>query len=132
LLLLLFGIAELSLVFADAGALTNASAQAARAGSLGDSIETIQSVATNSLPANITLPAGNIVLQHRSLVSGSWTAWATLADQTNQGVTTNNAASGDQIQVTLTYAHPLITSVVLQNSKNGKITLTGVAVALRY
>jgi Flp pilus assembly protein TadG len=132
LLLLLFGIAELSLIFADESALANASRQAARAASLGQAVENVQSVAINSLPHNITLPTGNISLQHRSLVSGSWTAWTALADTNVSGVTTNNAASGDQIQVMLTYAHPLVTSLVLQNARQGTITLHGISVALRF
>ena len=132
LLLLLFAIAELSLVFADESALANASRQAARAASLGQTIENVQSVAINTVPSNITLTTSNIAMQHRTLTSGTWSAWTNLADVSNNGVTTNNAASGDQVQVTLTYAHPLVTNLVLKNMPNGTVTLHGVSVSLRF
>lgn len=133
LLLLLLGICEIGLLIADSLVLGNACREATRAASMGRTTAEIRSVATGSLPASIALTTEDITLERRSLVSGVWGDWTTLGDNTSVGSNYNNAGAGNQIRVTLTYQHRLVTGLILQAAnQNGTLTLRTSMVMLRY
>lgn len=112
LLLLLFGVIEVGLLLGDQATLEQAAREAARSLAVGSA----PSVATNraiSTAAGVTLTSANVLLE-KSVPdsSGSPTTWVVV------GVsgTGNDAATGDFVRATVTYAHPLITSLVFTGS----------------
>jgi Flp pilus assembly protein TadG len=104
LLVLLFGIMEFGLVYKDALAISQAAREGARAGAVGNTIETISARVIASAPG---LTAANITVtsQYRTYANSTWSSWATLTDSGG-----NNAApSGAQVEVTVSYPHTLVT-----------------------
>lgn len=120
LCLLLFGIAELGLMFGDQATLGQAAREAARSAALGSTTSTVTAravSASNGLP----LTAASVTLERSGDGGSTWTAL------TDNG-TTNAAGTGDLVRATVTYAHPLLTSYVFAG---GSKTLTARAVMRR-
>ena len=115
LVLLLFGTIEMGLLFKDSLTLSQASREAVRVAAVGDTISDITTRAKAAAPA---LTSANITVtqQYRTYSGGTWSAWTTLAN--NAGGTANNAPSGSQIQVTLSYPHTLITGGFFSSLEN--------------
>ncbi len=133
LLLLLLAIAEIGMIVVDSLAVGNACREGTRAAALGKSTTEIRFVAISALPPSFQLDAQNFTLERRSLSSGVWSAWTTLGDTVSGETTLNDAATGNQIRVTLTYQHSLVTGLILQAAnQDGTITLRTASVMLRY
>lgn len=131
LILLLFGTMEMGLLFKDSLALNSACREAARVAAVGATTTDIttraQAAATTMVAANVT-----VVSQYRTYTSGVWGAWTTLGN--NAGGTGNNAPSGAQVRVTLTYPHPLVTGSLfasLANPGTNIVTVRGSMVMMR-
>ncbi len=133
LLVLFLGICEIGLILADSLALGNACREAARAASLGRTTDEIRAVAAASVPDSLVLRAENVSLERRRLTGGVWGEWLDLGDTVTSGSNYNDALTGDQIRVTLTYSHPLISGELLQAARqDGTIRLRTSLVMLRY
>ena len=104
LLLLLFGIIEMGLIFSDQVTLAQAAREAARSASLGSATSTVIT-RTENTASGLSLSSGNITLE-KSADNG--TTWTTLG---NIG-TVNDAVTGNMVRATITYSHPLVTSLV--------------------
>ena len=124
LLLILFGIIEVGLLLGDRATLGQAAREAAR--SLA--VSSTPTVATNraiSTAAGMMLTATNIQLDESPPdANGNPTAWVPV------GVsgTNNDAVTGDFVRATITYNHPLITSLVFTG---GTVTLTAALIMRR-
>jgi Flp pilus assembly protein TadG len=106
LFLILFGIIEMGLIFQDQSQVGLAARQAARSASLGSTVETAESSAVSA--ANLPLTVNNIVLT----TSTNGVTWFALGDTGS----TNTAASGSLIRATVTYSHPLVTSLIFSGT----------------
>lgn len=132
LLLLLFAIAEVGFVILDSLALGEAARETARAAALGKSTAELRSLVNAALPESIRLTDEQIVLEKRSQSEGVWGSWTALGDTTAGGVTRNDAATGDQVRVRLTYGHPTLSGWVFSGlNPGGTLTLTASTVMLR-
>ena len=124
LLLILFGLIEMGLLLGDQATLDEAAREAARSLAVGSA----PSVATNrglTAANGLPLTGTNISLQRSHPdANGNATAWVTV------GVsgTNNDATTGDFVRATITYAHPLLTSLVFPG---GTKTLTAATVMRR-
>jgi Flp pilus assembly protein TadG len=133
LLLLLLSIAEIGLMVADSLALSNACQEATRAAAIGKATGEVRAVVTASLPASVVVNAQDIILERRSVLNGVWSAWTALGDTISGGVVINDAASGNQVRVSLACQHHLLSGLVLRGAnQNGTITLRTASVMLRY
>ncbi|MFA6665938.1 MAG: TadE/TadG family type IV pilus assembly protein [Armatimonadota bacterium] len=103
LFVLVFGIIEFGLMLKDYLSLSQAAREGARSAALGSPtsiVETrIRSSTTMLNPSRLT-----ITLQSRTGDSGEWSALENTSDSKY-----NNAASGDQVRVSLKYTHNLVT-----------------------
>ncbi len=108
LMLLLFGIIEMGLIFSDQATLAQAAREAARSASLGSAISTVITRAENTA-TGLSLSSNNITLEKSADNGTTWTALG------NTG-TVNDAVTGNLIRVTVTYSHPLVTSLVFSGS----------------
>jgi Flp pilus assembly protein TadG len=107
LVLLLFGIMDVGLLLGDRAALGTAAREATRSLAVGStpSVATNRAIAASGLP----LTGANVALAESVPdASGSPTTWVTVGTSGTQ----NDAASGDFVRATVTYAHPLVTSLV--------------------
>jgi len=112
LILLLFGMIEMGLLFKDALTLNSACREAARVAAIGASTADItaraRAAATTMNGSQIT-----VTQQYRTYTGGVWSDWMTLGD--SAAAPTNNAPSGAQIRITLTYPHPLVTGALFKS-----------------
>jgi Flp pilus assembly protein TadG len=106
LVLLLFGIIEMGMLFKDSLTLSQACREAVRVAAVGDTTSDITTRAKAAAPALNTATI-TVTQQYRTYSSGTWSAWTTLAN--NSAGTANNAPSGSQIEMTLSYPHTMIT-----------------------
>ena len=131
LILLLFGTMEMGLLFRDSLVLNSACREAARVAALGgrtaDVTARAQAAATTLVASNVT-----DTQQYRTYSAGTWGSWTNLAN-TGDG-TANNAPSGAQIRITLTYPHELCTGSLfasLANPGTSTVTVRGNMVMMR-
>lgn len=106
LVLLLFSTIEMGLLFKDSLSLNSACREAARVAAVG---APTTEITARARAAGTTLVTSNISVtqQYRTYSNGVWSAWTTLGN--NTAGTANNAPSGAQIKITLSYPHPLVT-----------------------
>ncbi len=132
LIFLLFGIIEFGLMVKDVVGLNQAAREGARVAAVGGTPTTLDARVIAAAP---TLDGEKIVTlyERRSYdqATGTWSSWTVLG--TSEGE--NDAAEGDQIRVTLTYPHPLVTgrlfSGLADDPENGTITLRAAIIMLR-
>lgn len=120
--LLLFGIIEFGLLFRDKATLGQAAREAARSLSVGSS-PTVATQRAISTATGLTITSSMVALKYQTPdSSGNVTAtgWTTMTNTS----TTNPAASGDLVQVTITYSHQFVTSFVVNGSRTKNITST--------
>ena len=120
LFLVLFGIIEFGLLFADRATLGLAAREAARSAALGTKIGDVRKRAVGSA-TGLSLTPANVTLEKSADSGATWTA---LGD----AGTTNDATPKDLIRATVTYAHPLITGLIFTGTTK---TLTAQAVMQR-
>jgi len=133
LLLLLFSIIEFAFIVLDHFILQNAVREAVREAALGKSTAEIQALLENSLGEAISLDNVSVTMEKRSKSEGSWGSWNTLGDIVGDQSTLNDALLGDQICISLTYNHPLLTSYLFDTiAEDGTLTLHAASVSLRY
>ncbi len=109
LFLLLFGIIEVGLILGDQTQVGQAAREAARSAAVGSTIETAQASAV-SAGTGLKLTPASVYLE-KSADGGA--TWAALGD-TAAGA--NNAASGSLIRATVSYNHPLVTTLIFSGS----------------
>jgi len=131
LVLLLFGTMEMGLLFKDSLALNSACREAARLAAMGATTTDVsiraRAAATTLVPANVT-----VISQYRTYLAGLWGPWTILGN--NSDGTNNNAPSGAQIRITLTYPHALVTGSLfasLANPGTNIVTVRGSMVMMR-
>ncbi len=108
LFLLLFGIIEIGLILGDQTQVGQAAREAARSAAVGSTIETAQASAV-SAGTGLSLTPASIYLE-KSADGG--TTWSALGDAAGA----NNAASGSLIRATVSYNHPLVTTLIFSGS----------------
>ena len=124
LVLILFGLIEMGLLLGDQATLDQAAREAVRSLAVGST----PSVATNRAIAaatGVTLTSANVQLQRSQ--PGRQRQPDGLGDGRDSG-TKNDAATGDFVRATITYNHPLLTSLVFTG---GTKTLTAALVMRR-
>lgn len=132
LIFLLFGIIEFGLMVKDVVGLNQAAREGARVAAVGYTTANVDTRVASAAP---TLRGENIVTlyERRSFdqTSGTWSAWTALGVADGE----NDATAGDQIKVTLTYPHALVTgrlfSGLADDPEQGTITLRAVIIMLR-
>lgn len=110
LFLILFGIIEVGLLLGDQAQVGAAAREAARAASVGSTIENAEAGGVNA-GSGIHLTTANVSLE-KSLDNG--TTWIPLGD-TPLG-TNNDAIPGSLVRATVTYNHPLVTTLIFPGS----------------
>jgi len=108
LFLLLFGIIEVGLILGDQTQVSQAAREAARSAAVGSTVEAAQATAV-SAGTGLRLTSASVYLE-KSADSGA--TWSALGDTGGA----NNAASGSLIRATVSYAHPLVTSLIFTGS----------------
>ncbi len=113
LFLLLFGIIEMGLLFGDQAQVSQAARAASRSAATGDPVA---KAAGGGVSAGVGLPLtpASVVLEESA---DGGTTWITLGDSGGS----NNAPTGGLVRATVTYSHPLVTSLVFAG---GARTLT--------
>jgi Flp pilus assembly protein TadG len=109
LFLLLFGIIEVGLILGDQSEVGQAAREAARSAAVGSTVETAETSAVTA-GAGLHLTAANVYLETSA---DGGTTWAALGD-TATG--TNNAVTGNLVRATVTYNHPLVTTLIFSGS----------------
>lgn len=109
LFLLLFGIIEVGLLLGDQAQVGAAARQAARSAAVGSTIETAETGGVNA-GSGIRLTAASVYLE-KSLDNG--TTWTPLGNTVSG---TNDAVSGSLIRATVSYNHPLVTTLIFSGS----------------
>lgn len=133
LLLLLFAILELGFIMLDHLTLQNAAREAVREAALGKSTSEIQTVIENSLADTISLDRLSVTMEKRSKSGSSWGSWGALGDVPGDQGDLNDAVVGDQIRISLSYGHSLLTGYLFQSiAEDGTLTLHVASVSLRY
>lgn len=133
LMLLLFGVIEFGLLFKDLLALNQCAREGARLAALGG---TTTQVRNRIASAARTLRSNNIVivLEYRTRSGGTWGSWTTLGN-TGGTPARNNAPTGAQIRVRLTYPHQFATGGLLRclfpTGDSGSVPVRTVMVARR-
>ena len=131
LMIFLFGTVELGLIMRDVMVLNSAAREAARTASLGLAntaiVDRAKAAATGLPPANVT-----VTLDYRTYSGGTWSGWTTLTSTGGN----NNAPSGAQIRVRVTYPHPLVvgrlfTSLLATNTTNNTMTVGATMTMMR-
>ncbi len=132
LIFLLFGILEFGFLVKDRAELAAAAREAARQAAVG------------ALPARINaeIDANTSTINDAEVTrvfrfrdwdegSGTWGEWQPLAADGNE----NNAEQGDQVQISLTYPHPLLVpglmGPVLNADDDGRVTMTASTIMMR-
>jgi Flp pilus assembly protein TadG len=130
-ILILFFMAtlEMGLMVKDTLVVNAACREGARVAGLG---WTTTQITSQISAAATTLNASTITttLQYRTCTSGVWGSWSTLG---NSG-SNNNAPSGSQVQVKLTYPHHLVTGGLFASVANGgsnTVRISGQLLTLR-
>ncbi len=108
LFLLLFGIIEIGLILGDQTQVGQAAREAARSAAVGSTVEAAQATAV-SAGTGLRLTSASVYLE-KSADGGA--TWSALGDTGGA----NNAASGSLIRATVSYAHPLVTSLIFTGS----------------
>lgn len=115
LILLLFGTMEMGLLFKDSLSLNQACREAARVAAVGAKTTDVtiraRAAATTLIAASVT-----IAQEYRTYTGGVWGPWTALGLSTDG--TANNAPSGSQIRITLTYPHSLVTGALFASLAN--------------
>jgi Flp pilus assembly protein TadG len=111
LMALLFGIVEMGLIFKDQATLGQAAREAVRSASLGSPTNVVVSRAQTAA-SGISLPVGSMLLEKSADSGGSWIA---LGD-TSASPAANNANAGNFVRATITYDHPLVTTLIFPGS----------------
>ncbi len=109
LFLLLFGVIEVGLLLGDQAQVGAAAREAARAAAVGSTIETAEASGVNA-GTGLRLSAAAIYLE-KSLDGG--VTWVPLGDTV---LGTNDALSGSLVRATVTYNHPLVTTLIFSGS----------------
>lgn len=109
LFLILFGIIEVGLLLGDQAQVGAAAREAARSASVGSTIENAETSGVHA-GSGIQLTAASVFLE-KSLDNG--TTWIALGDT---ALGTNDAVSGSLIRATVTYNHPLVTTLIFSGS----------------
>ena len=120
LCLLLFGIIEVGLLFGDQALVGAAAREAARSAAVGSATATAQARGVSG-GAGLALSAANVVLENST---DNGLTWGGLGG-TAAG---NNAPTNSLVRATVTYSHPLVTSLVFTG---GTKTLTAKLVMRR-
>lgn len=110
LFLILFGIIEVGLLLGDQAQVGAAAREAARSASVGSTIENAETSGVNA-GTGIHLTTASVFLE-KSLDNG--TTWTPLGD-TALG-TNNDAVSGSLIRATVSYSHPLVTTLIFSGT----------------
>ena len=109
LIFLLFGIIEFGLIIKDVIGLNQAAREGVRAAAVGAKPLTVTTRVRSAAP---TIAGADIDTQYEyrayNATTGGWSAWTTLGVQGED----NNAGRGDQIRVSLSYPHRLVTGVM--------------------
>lgn len=108
LFLLLFGIIEIGLILGDQAQVGQAAREAARSAAVGSPVGMAQAAAV-SAGTGLRLTSASVYLEK----STNGAPWVALGD-TASG--TNDAASGSLIRATVSYAHPLVTTLIFSGS----------------
>ncbi len=108
LFLLLFGIIEIGLILGDQAQVGQAAREAARSAAVGSPVGIAQAAAV-SAGTGLRLTSAGVSLE-KSADGGA--TWSALGDTGG----TNNAASGSLIRATVSYAHPLVTTLIFSGS----------------
>ena len=132
LIFLLFGIIEFGLIVKDLVGVNQAAREGARSAAVG---ATPASLNTRIAGAAPTINAANLDLtyHYRSFNqdSGVWGAWQVLGTDGSE----NSAEAGDQIRITVNYAHQLVTGALFaglaDDPENGTVTLSTAIVMQR-
>lgn len=102
LITLMLGVIEFGLLMKDYLTLSQSAREGSRSASLGSPTSVIQARVLSSAP---TLTVADIVISvQKRPAAGSWSTMGSSADGLS-----NDAQAGDQVQVSLTYPHRLIT-----------------------
>jgi len=109
LFLLLFGIIEVGLILGDQSEVGQAAREAARSAAVGSPIETAQASAV-AAGTGLKLTTAGVYLEKSA--DGGMT-WAALGDT---AFGTNNAAAGNLVRATVSYNHPLVTTLIFSGS----------------
>lgn len=109
LFLILFGIIEVGLLLGDQAQVGAAAREAARAAALGSTIETAEADGVNA-GSGIHLTTSSVYLEE-SLNNGA--TWTPLGDTVSG---TNDAVSGSLVRATVSYNHPLVTTLIFSGS----------------
>jgi hypothetical protein len=132
LIFLLFGIIEFGIMVKDVVGLNQAAREGARVAAVGATPATLDNRIGGSAPG---IPSDQIVTlyERRSYDqdTGAWSSWTALGTLDGE----NDADGGDQIKVSLTYPHPLVTgqlfSGLADNPEQGTIDLHAAIIMLR-
>ncbi len=132
LLLLLFSIIEFGFLIKNRAELGQAAREGARLAVVGATPTRITIGVNGSVS---TIPVGEMTREYNYRSwdegSGTWGSWQTLGVSDSE----NNAASGDQIQITLSYDHQLLIpglmGPVLGADENGRVNLAATSVMMR-
>ena len=132
LIFLLFGIIEFGLMVKDVVALNQAAREGSRAAAVGATPATLDDRIRGAAPGIDGAQLATLY-EHRSYNedTATWSEWTVLG---TDGVE-NNAAQSDQIKVSLTYPHYLVTGKLFaglaDDPENGTITLRASIIMLR-
>ena len=132
LIFLLFGIIEFGIMVKDVVGLNQAAREGARVAAVGATPSTIDARVIGSTPG---IPSDQIVTlyEHRSYNedTGSWSDWMALGVLEGE----NDAVPGDQVKVSLTYPHELVTGQLFaglaDNPEQGTVDLQAAIIMLR-
>ena len=109
LFLLLFGIIEVGLILGDQTQVNQAAREAARSAAVGSTVEAAQAAAV-SAGTGLKLTTAGVLLE-KSADGG--VTWSALGDAAAGG---NNALGGSLIRATVSYNHPLVTTLIFSGS----------------
>jgi len=110
LVTLLFGCLEMGALFGDLLVLVNAAREGVRSGIVGSPTAQIYTV-IQTKAASLRLANLQIQKSYRMRSGTGWGTWSTLGDAGAE----NDAQRGDQIRITLTYDHPLLTGTLFSS-----------------
>lgn len=132
LIFLLFGILEFGFLVKNRAELAAAAREAARQAAIGSLPARINAeVDANTTTINDQLVTRVYRFRGWDANSGTWSSWQTLAADGSE----NNAEQGDQVQITLTYAHPLLVpglmGPVLNADDNGCVAMSVSTIMMR-
>ncbi len=109
LFLLLFGIIEVGLILGDQAQVGAAARGAARSAAIGSTIETAEAGGV-SAGTGLSLTPASVYLEKSADGGVTWTALGDTA------LGTNNALTGSLIRATVSYNHPLVTTLIFSGS----------------